>query len=313
MVDPGVSNCPDCGRKPTFGATYCPYCGSRLPGPDGRPAAEAVPDRESLHGSCAVLLRDSSRVHIPKMGRAVAAIVKRPLPDVTREMRANRGFVAWGLEAETAVRLAGTLDAVGAAVVVVPEADLPVLPETERTRTATFGRDGLDCEAYRWDSTESIHVDWADIALISSARIEVRGVHEITPADQARQKPDRDGFPLVAPHKIPRLENDVRYEYVIDTFVVEPPRRLRLDENTAAYSLVNIGSLTDGGREYFRAARSIMEHGGEVKINPGIRMLTENTPLELWQDLTFESKRNFDIYNIWLLQLLRYGLPIPSE
>ena len=313
MVDPDVPDCLNCGRKPTFGATYCPYCGSRLPTADGAPVAEAVLDRESLHGLCAVLLRDSSRIHIPKVGRAVAGIIKRPLPDVTREMRANRGFVAWGLEAKTAVRLAEALDAVGIAVIVVPEADLSVLPETERMRTATFGRDGLDCEAYRWDSTESVRVDWADIGLISSGRIEVREVHEIISADQARQNPDRDGFPIVAPHKIPRLENNVRHEYVIDTFVAEPSRRLRLDENTAGYSLVNIGSLTDGGREYFRAARSIVDCGGDVKINPGIRMLTQNTPLEMWQDLTFESKRDFDIYNIWLLQLLRYGLPIPAE
>ncbi len=309
MVDTGVPDCPDCGRKPTFGAAFCPYCGSRLPGADGEPMAAPIPDRESLHGPCAVLLRDSSRLHIPRMGRAVASIVKRPLSDVTRELRANRGFVAWGLEAETAVRLAETLDDIGTAVVVVPEADLPVLPETERARTATFGPDGLDCEAYRWDSTQTTHADWADIALISSARIEVRGVRETTPVDQERKIPDG----IQRPDRIPRLENNVRHEYVIDTFVIEPPRRLRLDETTAAYSLVNIGSLTDGGREYFRAARSIVEHGGKVKINAGVRMLTENTPPELWLDLTFESKRDFDIYNIWLLQLLRYGLPIPPE
>lgn len=308
-----IPECPQCGRKPTFGATYCPYCGTRLSSARQPVTVAPIPERRSLSGPCAVLVRDRLHVPIAQVGRIIAKALGQPLGDVTREIRVNRGFLARQMPAAEAVALAEKLEAIGLGVLVLPEASVGSLPEADRMKSASFSEAGLDCIAYRWDSTEEIHAPWASILLASCARVEKREVRQVASRDEDGDRGEKGGLlKITPPHKIPKLETNVRLEFVIDIFLQEPRRRLRMDENTCAYALVDIGSFTGGGAEYYRAARNLLRYGRGVALNPGVRLLAENAPQEAWAELTFETKHEFDMYNLWLLQLLRFGLPVPE-
>ena len=64
-----------------------------------------------LQGPCTVLYAGSGEMDVRRVGRLVAEAVQRPLPDVTRELRNSRGFIAKGLPAPVAVALAEKAEA----------------------------------------------------------------------------------------------------------------------------------------------------------------------------------------------------------
>ena len=82
---------------------------------------------------------------------------------------------------------------------------------------------------------------------------------------------------------------------------------------TAGYALVELESMRGDKRTFYRAAKSILQHAPELPVNDGVRLLADNAPMEFWEPLTFEDKRDFDAYNAWLLQLVRHGIRIPER
>lgn len=302
-----VINCPECGRKPIFGAEFCPYCGTKLDSEEERnlcmPAqTEELPDPDSLEGPCSVLLCGAAPLDIPRAGRVVAQEIKRPLPDVTREMKVSRGIIARALGAGTARSLARRLKELGIETIIVPQRKMDDFPPLLRIKSVAIGPEGMSCEAYKWDSNEEAHPSWTDIMFVSCGKIVISEVQEIENPDPEKKKT-----------RVPMLETIIRREYVMDIFCREPWLRLRLDENTSGYALVEIGSFTGGKSGFYRMARRIMRYAPDLPVNAGMRFLTENAPEDAWEELFFDDKREFDVYNNWLLQLARYGFPLPSE
>jgi len=309
-----AASCPDCGRTPTFGAQFCPYCGARLAGGAKRPI-DPLPDPDTLRGECALLYAGNRPLDVRRVGRLVAEAVKRPLPDVTREIRVSRGLLARGVPADLARELARKLVEAGAPTIILPEHILRDDPPMMRMARARFDAAGLSCDAYQWDRTEPIEVRWGDILLVSCARFVAREVHRAATDDHdaAEEKDTGLGFVFTSPARRPKLETRERREFVMDFFCNAPRLCLRLDENTAAYALVEVGSITGGPRAFYQAARSIVRHAPDLPINEGVRLLADNAPSELWEPLTFEDKRDFEAYNRWLLQLARHGIAIPEQ
>ena len=47
-------------------------------------------------------------------------------------------------------------------------------------------------------------------------------------------------------------------------------------------------------------------------MNRGVELLAAGGSEVVWEPLTFLNKRDFETYTSWLVQLLRYGRPIPA-
>ncbi len=332
--------CTACGRTPVFGAQFCPYCGTRLaPAESGSQSTEyfdistaptriqfvipntqlrgaqkrplPTPDRASLTGRCAVLFSGEGPLDIRKAGRIAAEALKRPLGDVTRTMKVSRGIISDGIEADQARALAQQLEAEGIPTLLIPDDDLHNLPRLMRMKSAGFGREGIRCEAYLWDTTEQMSIAWHNVLLASCGRLNLSEVSEVDsePIGEAASAKHRR-LKLPARPEIPKLSTESWHEYVMDIFCLDPWLRLRLDENTSAYALVDVGSLTEGKKAFYKAASQIIKLAPDVPVNEGVRLLANNAPAELWESVIFEDKRDFDRYNMWLLQLARHGHPI---
>ena len=99
-------------------------------------------------------------------------------------------------------------------------------------------------------------------------------------------------------------------EFVIDLVLAAPWRRLRIDANAAAFSLVEVETQTQREVAVYRAAWEITRLAPDVPANPGVRLLARDAPSSRWAELTFRTRADFDRYTYWLLQLVRHGLDV---
>jgi hypothetical protein len=240
---------------------------------------------------------------VRRVGRLVAEAVKRPLPDVTRELRNSRGFIAKGLPAPIAVALAEKAEReLSAPVLVLADADCAALPPVMRIRDIMVAAEGIRCEAYAWDRTEHIAARWDEVFLISCGRLEIE--YAVEAADESLADARSRTTPLVM---------EKRHEFLIDVVLFEPWRVLRLDQNAAAFSMTEMRrepETTVG--PLYRCAFNLRHLAQGVPMNRGVELLAAGGSDVVWEPLTFINKRDFETYTSWLVQLLRYGRPIPA-
>ena len=311
--------CNVCGQLILPGATVCPHCGAKFGPVRGSvsPAATSralpLPAPESLRGACAAVAADGGASGMPEVGRLVAEVTGKPLPDVTREMRVSRGILAMRLTADDARRLVKELRRIGVRAFALGEKDFVPEPRTRRMREAIFERRGVKCEAFTWDRSQSLRVSWRRVFMVLGGRLRLEEVYEVP-----REKPEqgRRGLWRIGSIKeefdrrVPVLATRVRYESLLDVILYEPWERLRLDENEAAYGdAEEEGALHAAVR---KAADRVYRIRHEAPFNSGIELLATEAPTEAWEDLTFASKQEFDAYSLWLIQLARYGFDIPQ-
>lgn len=311
--------CNVCGRLILPGATVCPHCGAKFGPVRGSVSAAAssrsvpLPAPEALSGACAVIAADGGACGMPEVGRIVAERVGKPLPDVTREMRESRGILATGLAPDDARRLARDLRGVGVRAFALGQQDFVSVTRTRRMRDPHFERRGVKCEAFTWDSSQHLRVSWRRVFMVAGGRLRLEEVYEVP-----KEKPKRARGALWSvgrlkdefDKRVPDLATRVRYESILDIFLYDPWERLRLDENTAAY-----GEPEEDGALHAmirKAADRVYRLRHEAPFNSGIELLATDPPEEVWEDLTFASKQEFDAYTLWLLQLARYGFEFPQ-
>jgi len=240
---------------------------------------------------------------VRRAGRFVAEAVKRPLSDVTRELRNSRGFIAKGLPAPAAVALAAKAEAeLSAPVLVLADADCVTLPPVVRIRETVVDTDGIRCEAYAWDQTERIAARWDEVFLISCGRLEIE--HAVEVAEESSS---------AASGRKNALVMEKRHEFLIDVVLFEPWRVLRLDQNAAAFSLTEMQrGPEDTLVPLYRCAFNLRHCAQGVPMNRGVTLLAAGASGAVWEPLTFLNKRDFETCTSWLVQLLRYGRPIPA-
>jgi len=265
-----------------------------------------LPDRSSLSGPCTVIYAGADDMDVRRVGRLVAEAVRRPLPDVTRELRTSKGFLAKELDAAVAVALAEKAEGeLRAPVLVVPDDACVPFPDAMRMRRATADAAGLRCEAYTWDRTEQISAGWNDIFLISCGRFEVQRAVEA--------QEDRDSDAGFMTGRMPPTVMQTRHEFLFDLVLSDPWRRLRLDQNTTAFSLTEMRrDPEDALGQIYRSALNLQRFAQGVPMNRGVELLAAGASESAWQELTFLSRRDFEAYTRWLLQLVRFGRPIPT-
>ncbi len=240
------------------------------------------------------------------MGRLVAEAMGRPLPDVTRKMRTSKGFVATGLEARAATALAERVEeSLGAPVLVIPVDKCADLPPLMRMRDSTINEQGIHCEAYTWNETLAVRASWDKVFLVSCGRLEIQEtVH------QPKENSGRRKFGASSP---PNLATRTHHEFLMDVVLFEPWRRLRLDQNPAAFSLTEMER--DPGHvlgPLYRSSMSLRMFAVGVPMNRGVALLATGGDDSVWESLTFLNKRDFDSYTYWLMQLVRFDRPIPA-
>jgi len=331
--------CPECGKSAVSGGAFCAFCGAGLPKDATADARRSipVPDRDGLSGPCVIVYAGREQMDVRRVGRIVADAVERPLPDVTRQMRTSKGFVATAVDAQVAVPLAERIEKeLKEQILVIPEDACVPLPPVMRIRGAGMTAEGVECEAYTWDRTERLHAGWDEIFLVSCARLRVEEVVE-----KPEENPGRKSF--VAP-RVPNLVTQVHHEFLVDVIlfdfqVVDPPhgighgrvvrtklqadseehgtssqagwRRLRLDHNTAGFSLTQLAQdPTQALGLLYRSSLSLQRYARGVPMNRGVELLASGASDTAWESLTFLSKRDFDLYTYWLMQLVRYGSSI---
>lgn len=311
-----VLQCPRCGKPTLPGASFCAYCGSAVePEPHGPPdRAIPPPERAGLKGECSVIYAGEGEMDVRRVGRLVAEAVGRPLPDVTRTMRTSKGFLATGLAAGQAVELAERAEKeLRAPVLVIPDESCVPLPLAMRMRQAEFDAEGLRCDAYTWNLTEHVSATWDAVFLISCGRLQIEEVVE-----ERDPAANRSGIFTRQP---PNLVTNLHHEYLLDIILfdaradsdAEGWRRLRLDQNTSAFSLTEMHQDPENQvGPLYRSAVNLERFAGRVPRNSGVSFLANGVADTAWQSLTFLSKRDFDLYTHWLMQLVRYGRPIPA-
>lgn len=305
-----AQKCSKCLHEVPPGASFCPSCGAATAQAAPAPQTERStkpPDRASLSGPCTVIYAGEEELDIRRVGRLIVACTKRPLPDITRDLRASKGVLASALGARVAVALAERIETdLCGPVLVVPDAQIISLPPAVRMRRIAINALGIRCDAYSWDNTESMEIDWNSVFLISCGRLEVQEVVESR--DESGIYKDPIG------RQLPNLVTNTHHEYVLDLVLRDPWRRLRLDQNTVAFSLTEM--RRDRDQSLSTLHRSVMHldrYAAGAPRNRGVGLLVSGAPEAAAQSLTFQSKRSFDLYTHWLMQLVRFGFPIAEQ
>jgi len=296
------------------GASFCPFCGCTMADTSARPLSRSVPppDRDALDEPCSVIYAGEDEMDVRRVGRLVAEAVEQPLPDVTRKMRTSKGFLATGLPPDRARTLAEKAEReLKAPILLVADEDCAPLPSAMRMRQAVFDAEGLRCDAYTWSVTEHVTASWDAVFLISCGRLEINEVSEAPAPSPTRSS--------IFSRKPPNLITNTHHEFLLDIILYDPEpnagaegwRRLRLDQNTSAFSLTEMvqGPESQVGPLY-RSSVNLERFALDVPRNRGLSFLATGAADSAWQSLTFLSKRDFDSYTHWLMQLVRYGRPI---
>jgi len=302
--------CAYCGKPVLPQAAFCAFCGASLAAPRRGAVrrSAAVPDRAKLVGPCTVIYAGRGEMEVRRVGRLAAETVKMPLPDVTRQMRTSKGFLAAGLPSDQAASLAERAEKeLGAPILVIPDDACVPLPPAMRMRQAVIDADGIRCEAYTWNLTERVTANWDAVFLVCCGRIRTEQVVEDRDA-----APVRTGF-FVRPTP---LATNVQHEYLVDIVLFEQDenggaegwRRLRLDQNTSAFSLTEMKhDPSERTGALYRCAVNLDRYAAAVPKNAGVGLLASGAADAAWEPFTFLNKQDFDMYARWLLQLVRYG------
>jgi len=306
-----AQKCPNCHLAAPRGALFCSSCGAAIaataPAPPQTERSIPLPVRATLQGPCTVLYAGDEELDVRQVGRAIASRTGRPLSDVTRMLRASKGFLATALDTPSAISLAEQIERdLQAPVVVLPDSAVIPLPSAMRMRRVAINALGIRCDAYSWDSTEPLEIPWADIFLISCARLEVQEVVEFYE--------EGGGARDMLGRQLPNFITSKRLEYVLDIILRDPWRRLRLDQNTVAFSLTEL--RRDREQSLGALHRSLMHlerYAEGAPRNCGLALLASGASEAACQSITFQDKRDFDSYTHWLIQLVRFGHPIAEQ
>ena len=302
------SPCTQCDRPCDPSWRYCPFCGSELAvaaaaGPTvPEEPTEAVPDLSTLIGPCTIVRKPGPSIDVPTVGRIVAKELQLPLYDVTRQMNVSRGFLARGIDAAVARGLVARLTDLELPLFVIEDRNLFVPPEAERARSFVFDAEGFECEVFSPSHAEQCRKAWAEVSLVVAGRLRVE-TRKTTPVSGEQRAARRKPSPLEA------VSSEVVHQLIIDVHLTHPVRHLRIEEGSLDFSLMQRTPAQE--EKLVQAAKSLLQYAPEGGVDRGLRMAACGGSDVEWEELTFLSRVGFEEYNLWLLQLLKQGVPLP--
>lgn len=297
--------CIKCGKPVPMEANFCPNCGTRIESPappppvSPTPVSLSPPDLSTLSGPCILLRISGGPYNIGTVGRLIAKALKKPLGDVTRAMNATRGILAEQIEADAVRQILPELQKAGLECLAIPLSQVVTFPEVVQWRNGQFSDSGLKCEGITWDGWQLIEAPWADVHLITCAQVLTEKIRVV----------ESEGGLLRRKEKF--LTEEVRRHY-LDIFLRNPWRHIRMEEGIPEQDETQ-SPLPTHPLSFLRdVARQVLMVRPPLNVNEGVRLLANAAPPEAFSALTFTSRRDMDLYNIWLIELLHYGFPLPN-
>ena len=255
---------------------------------------------------CTVFSLESPRAEVGRIAPIVAEMLERPAADVSREINARQGILAEEVGLRAARDIVNRLRDAGIQSFVLGQRSIIELPPPERALTFEVSGDGVSCKLSSDGGDEWMAVPWANVFLVSLCRLEVR-------EEKRRKVESRRLFQTVARSV---YANVVEYRFLLDMFISEPWRRVRVGDANPDLSFVPGVGLPAEELDATEAAKRICEGApaGGMPMNDAVTLLTSGPDLALdedegpWKDYTFTQRREFDAHNLWLVQLAKYGL-----
>jgi hypothetical protein len=246
-----------------------------------------------------LLRTNAGAYNIGAVGKIIARAVHRPLSDVTRQISASRGVLAERIDADEIRRIIPELHTLGVECLPVPVDRAITFPETTQLRDAKFTEAGLKCEVVTWDGWQLIERPWSHLLLASCTRL----VIESTKVVQLERK-----F-LVRREK---LLTNINYRLLLDLFLRNPLCHIRIEEGLPGQEGGPPVSPTFPLTYLRNVAKHLLSVTHPLLVNDGVRLLAAGAPPDSFASLTFSTRRDLDLYNLWVLELAEHGLPIPA-
>jgi len=263
-----------------------------------------------LSGPCSIIRQTDDKINIMDVGRLVSSALKVPMVDVTTKLKKSIGFVAQGVDASVAKRLANMLQKMNIPVLVVPDSELVDIPGVQPANKLSVSDEGV---LFFLKAGCQIHKKWEDFYFISCGKV------EFTYGSKGYAGPKYGDFPMIAisgggiPRDLtgvyssytPAPQSKREYKPVVDFFVLNPYEHFRLRED----KLISRGTLQNQdyttGPNFENVMRVILKKGKNIPVNKGVHLLFQ--PSANWSRLQFSSEQAFNDYNHWQLQIVAYG------
>ena len=291
--------CAQCGKEAPPGGNFCPNCGAALRAASPAPtAAAAVPNVDAMHGPCILLRTNAAPYNVGAVGKILGKALGKPLSDATRQLSASRGVLAERIEAALARQILPELKSLGVECLLVPLDKIIAFPEITCFREGRFTETGLKCEVVTWDGWQWVERSWSDVMLVSCTQL----------IAESSRRVDLGGGLIRRREKI---VTEVTRRSLLDLFVRNPWCQIRLEEALPGQDAARQSHPTHP-LSYLRAlARQVLQIVPPVSVNDGVRLLATGAVGEFFSSVAFYNRRDLDQYNLWLLELLDHGLPIP--
>ncbi len=236
---------------------------------DPQPSAAAGGWQRGPAGSWVVLAASDAALHDPRaLERHVAGATGRGVPDVAQSLRAERGFLARGLEQAQARALVQSLNRAGVASLARDESSLRALPPLAEVYRALFSRDGVEADS----STGMLRFQFGDLALAVVGRVRRSG---------SNLRPN--------------------YAFVMTLFLRNGPRLLFVEHDTVGK--VARGAGMASGLPLRGQAVWVLNHAPAAARNGGIESLAGGGRQVDWEPYTFEGFAAYEAYTAWLWQV----------
>ncbi|MFH0964738.1 MAG: hypothetical protein V2A58_12100 [Planctomycetota bacterium] len=250
-------------------------------------------------GAWVVLRTDQSAINVSSAGREISAILGRSLVDVTREIKGSRGVLAVGIDRGAAERIVGALAGLKIGARALPETDFAAIPMAEVASRASFSENG-----YTIHVQESIVAGkYEDLRYIVAAQMRLGRTESTSRRAPGDTMGGYAGVRVFSPGSEERLSRETRVVdfRVIDLFLKQSPRRLRLDERHLELSPDNPRAVNKRLNLRFTGER-LAAYARNVTTNQAVGFfLKKGVSSSPWEDFTFDTDRAFDLYCRWLL------------
>lgn len=269
---------------------------------------DSIPTADTLY---AVMRLNADRINIPRLGRGLAAILNRPLADITCRIQASKGFLAREVPQARLADVARLTHSLRIEAVAVRECHVAPLPPLYRTAQLTRSDGGLTCAA-----TSPSDKTWKLTFTPEQVRLIVTG-RAMYSAKVTVERPLYDPFENISflkkryldPGKATRdVQKEVHgYDYLIFVFLCRPERLLLIASLDIDYDRMERRT----GRPQMMAlqAQLLVEAVDALLHDDALHLLAnlveEDDPA--WLPSTFATVKGFEAcaqwrYNISLIE-----------
>ncbi len=237
--------------------------------------------------------------NVGAVGRVLGKALGKPLGDITRQISVSRGILAETLDAAVVREILPELKSLGLDCLAVPRERLLRFPESGHLREGKFRDAGIRCEVVTWDGWELVERAWSDVLLVSCAQL----------VSETAKLVDL-GSGLIRRRE--KVLVTVQHRTILDIFVRNPLRHTRILESVPGAEPGAEGVPAHPVSFIRDVARQVLAILPPVPANEGVRLIGAGAASEMLTGVTFTNRHDLEQYNLWLLELVEHGYPIPG-